>query len=187
MNAMTLVCANPSCQRQVSFDRATIGTVQQCPHCGQKMLVPDLVVSDAQAAIVPVPVMPQPSAHQTHNLQNQAQYYPNNQTVVTGSQHPYNHPAQQMGPQAPYMQQQERHLESQTARRLNMGSGCFAMLAVMFAFGVLSAGITFIFGQSQVITGIALVVGSLAGIAAFMFFGYFAAETTSSSRGSDRR
>lgn len=168
MPVVAFTCTNPNCQRQITFDQEAVGTVQQCPHCSQRVIVPDLVTSNAQTAIVPVSTaapVPVPTIAPV-----------------------YNQP-----PQATQYQQQERHIESQTARKLNMGSGCFAMLAVMFAFLVLAIGSSFIIGSfvpnfnPQFIFGVMSMIGGLAGLAAFVFFGYIATETTSNTRGSDRR
>ena len=62
------------------------------------------------------------------------------------------------------------------------------MLSVMFAVGLLGAGVAMIadadfqraFGYSAVIAGIA-------GIAAFIFFGYYASSTSSTTRGKEQR
>ena len=159
MSTVSFVCTNPNCQRQIVFEQTAVGTVQQCPFCTQRLIVPDAAPLAPQVAVMPA----------------------------------YTAPTMHISTQQPPAHQQERHIESQTARKLNMGSGCFAMIAVIFAFAILS------FGASQVLTsinpnantgvvgGILLMLGGLAGLGAFVFFGYIATETSSSSKGSERR
>jgi DNA-directed RNA polymerase subunit RPC12/RpoP len=147
------VCTNPKCQRQLSFEPSTVGTIQLCPYCSQRVIVPDLLPPESQAAIVPSQAAPS--------------------AVVM--------------PFVSSAQQQEHHQESQTARKLNMGSGCFAMIAVMFAFGILGIGATYILGESRLVQGGLFMLAGIAGLAAFVFFGYIATETSSSSKGSERR
>jgi hypothetical protein len=45
------------------------------------------------------------------------------------------------------MHYMERAQEAQTSRKLKMGSGCFAMLAVMFAVGLVGTGIAVLFPE----------------------------------------
>ena len=71
MSTVTFVCTNPSCQRPLTFDQTTVGTVQQCPHCDQRLIVPDAAPLAPQAAVMPMyapppvysaPTMPLPAA-----------------------------------------------------------------------------------------------------------------------------
>jgi hypothetical protein len=84
--------------------------------------------------------------------------------------------------------QHERSQEAQITRRLRMGSGCFAMLAVMFAVGLMSAGFISALGiDDQRLWGLATMVGGIAGLAAFVYFGYVAQETDAKSSDKGRR
>jgi hypothetical protein len=59
-----------------------------------------------------------------------------------------------------------------------MGSGCLGMLAVMFAVALVGVGIGILTDiQSKSIFAISAVIAGLAGLPAFIFFGYFAPET----------
>lgn len=152
MSVVPVLCTNPQCHCPLAFDQSTIGSIQQCPHCAQRLIVPDIATTDTQL----VPVV---SVSPTNSL-----------------------PAQSLS--AP---QQERHLEHQTARRLNMGSGCFAMFAVLFVVAILGMGVTTMIGNSAVVYGSLYILAALGGLAAFVFFGYIATETSSRSQGSDRQ
>jgi hypothetical protein len=83
---------------------------------------------------------------------------------------------------------QERSAESTRSRRLSMGSGCFAMLAVVFAMTIVAAGLSFIPGANyQKIWAICALIAGLGGLIAFVFFGYIATETASTHRGRDHQ
>ena len=85
---------------------------------------------------------------------------------------------------------QERSVEQHQARKVNMGSGCFAMLAVMFAVAIMGAGIGALFElDPRKLYAVSAMVAGLGGLIAFVFFGYIATETASasSSRGREHR
>lgn len=83
---------------------------------------------------------------------------------------------------------QERSVEQRQARRISMGAGCFAMLAVMFAVGVMAAGIGALFElDPRKLYAVSAMVAGLGGLIAFVFFGYIATETASSSQGREHR
>lgn len=152
MAQVSLSCTNPNCGRQMSFDAQQAGSVQQCPQCGQRIIVPDAAASVPALAV-------QPSAVIAPNVQAER-------------------PAQ-------FAFQQERAVDAHTSRRLKMGSGCFAMLAVMFAVALVGFGIgTVADVDPKKLWGLSAMIAGLAGLAAFVYFGYIATETASSS--SDR-
>lgn len=149
MAEVSLLCT--SCRRQISFDPQYVGSIQQCPHCGQQVIVPNAASANSLSALA---VQAAPVVPVTPIVERQAQYV-------------------------------ERAQEAQTSRRLKMGSGCFAMLAVMFAVGLVGTGVGILTEvDEQKLFGLSAVIGGLAGLAAFVFFGYIATETASSS--SDR-
>lgn len=153
MAQLPLSCTNPDCRHQMSFDTQQAGSVQRCPRCGQRIIVPDTAAAGVPALAV------QPS-------------------TVTA-------PNAQVERPAHFSFQQERAMEAQTSRRLKMGSGCFAMLAVMFAVTLFGFGIgTVADVDPKKLWGWAAMIAGLAGLAAFVYFGYIATETASSS--SDR-
>jgi predicted RNA-binding Zn-ribbon protein involved in translation (DUF1610 family) len=145
-----------SCRREISFDVQHGGSIQQCPHCGQQLIVPNAAQGTASSNL-PAALAARPSP------------VPAATPVVERHMH--------------YM---ERAQEAQTSRKLKMGSGCFAMLAVMFAVGLVGTGIAVLFPEvdQQRLYGLSAVFAGLAGLAAFVYFGYIATETASSS--SDR-
>jgi DNA-directed RNA polymerase subunit RPC12/RpoP len=152
MAQVSFPCTNPNCGRQLFFDTQQVGSVQQCPHCAQRIIVPDAVAN--------LPALPvQPS------------------TVIA--------PNPQVERPAQYAFQQERAIEAQTSRRLKMGAGCFAMIAVMFAVALFGFGVgTVAEVDPKKLWGWSSMIAGLAGLAAFVYFGYIATETASSS--SDR-
>lgn len=164
MSEVIFACTNPTCQRPLAFDHNLAGSVQQCPHCEQRVIVPAILAAHPQATIVPtvVPIASQPSTMSPP-------------------------------PHLPYFREQERQTELRTARKLNMGSGCFAMLAVMFAMSILGYGIGLAISStipgfnSGLLTGLMAILAGLLGLLAFVFFGYIATETASTSRGNERR
>lgn len=77
---------------------------------------------------------------------------------------------------------------STEARRLNMGSGCFAMLAVMFAMVVVYFGLRQVPGYNpDKIGAICSLIAGIGGLVAFVFFGYIATEKASTRRGRDHQ
>jgi hypothetical protein len=83
---------------------------------------------------------------------------------------------------------EERERQDETARKLSTGRGCFAMLSVMFAVGLLGTGVGMILdADGQKVFGSSAVAAGLAGIAAFVFFGYYASSTSSTTRGKEQR
>ncbi len=157
MADVLLSCTNQSCRRPIAFDAQHAGSIQQCPHCGQRVIVPDPAPANAPGALAVQP--PAPIA------------------VTPVEERP-----------VPYAYQQERSLEARTSRRLKMGSGCFAMLAVMFAVGLIATGIgTLTEIDEDKLWGLSALVGGIAGLAAFVFFGYVATETASASTDRGRR
>jgi hypothetical protein len=84
--------------------------------------------------------------------------------------------------------QEERLREAHTSRKLKMGAGCFAMLAVMFAVSLVGWGIGQIAEVSdRQLQGWTTLIAGLAGVAAFVFFGYIATETAERSSDQGRR
>jgi len=154
MADVSLACT--SCRREISFDVQYGGSVQQCPHCGQQLIVPN-ASNPTSAATLPAKLAAQPPPA------------PSATPVVERHMH--------------YV---ERAQEAQTSRKLKMGSGCFAMLAVMFAVGLVGTGVAILLPEldQQRLYGLSAVFAGLAGLAAFVYFGYIATETASSS--SDR-
>jgi Flp pilus assembly pilin Flp len=79
-------------------------------------------------------------------------------------------------------------MEAQSSRKLKMGSGCFAMLAVMFAVALVATGVGIVTEVDQKkLTGWSILFAGVAGLAAFIFFGYFARESAASSSAKERR
>jgi len=69
-----------------------------------------------------------------------------------------------------------------------MGSGCFAMLAVMFAMTVIAIGLTQVWRSNpEKVWAICALIAGLGGLVAFVFFGYIATESASTERGRDHR
>lgn len=67
-------------------------------------------------------------------------------------------------------------------RKVRVGSGCLAMMAVMFAFAILVFGYSLMFDITPGIYGLFVVMTGIAGIGAFAYFGYFAQETENNYR-----
>jgi hypothetical protein len=117
------------------------------------------------------------------------------QQVIVPSQAPGNVPTPVVPrayspniPTQPLFHQEERSREAHTARKLKMGAGCFAMLAVMFAVGLVGWGIGHITDlPDRQIEGWSGLIAGLAGVAAFVFFGYFATETAEKQHDQGRR
>jgi DNA-directed RNA polymerase subunit RPC12/RpoP len=85
---------------------------------------------------------------------------------------------------------EERSIEHRTARKINMASGCFAMLAVMFAIWIMFAGLGAIMEATpRKLYAYSSLAAGLGGLLAFIFFGYIATERASSEaqRGKDQR
>lgn len=166
MSDLTLNCTNPACQRLLSFDQALAGSIQQCPQCAQRIIVPELIFASPQTEIVP---------------------------AASSIAHPISAPL----PVAPQpvlpIREQQQQTEFHTARKLNMGAGCFAMMAVMFAVGILGAGASAVISSilpefnGNLLDGLSFMLAGLLGLGAFVFFGYIATETASTSKGSERR
>lgn len=169
MPAISVVCTNPSCLQPLSFEQALGGTIQQCPKCTQRIIVPEIADPPAQAAIVP---MSAPSPAPIHVA------------VPIASPTP---------PPAPYFREQERHTEFHKARKLNVGAGCFAMISVLFAMGILEFGLFFVINAMLpkynfgLIFGLLSMLAGVLALGAFVFFGYIATETAATSRDSERR
>ena len=152
MTEVSFLCTR--CRHQISFKAEQVNSIQECPNCGQQVLVPSAQLADSAMALT----VQQPQAQ------------PNTPVTRSPAQHGY---------------QQERSREAQASRKLKMGSGCFAMLAVMFATALIADGIGILTEVNQdKLWGLSAVIGGLAGLAAFIFFGYVATETASKS--SDR-
>jgi len=95
-------------------------------------------------------------------------------------------PVHAAAPAAPSYQ--ERFGESSSSRRLNMGSGCFAMLAVMFASGLMVGGLGKILdADPQKAWAYGFIVAGFFGLIAFVFFGYIATESAKTERGREHR
>lgn len=146
--AVSVSCT--SCGNALTFSSDHSGSIQECGHCGQKIIVP----GNAEMAPSSSQLVPQKAP----------------QTVAA---------------QTFYSYQQERAQAAQSSRKLKMGSGCFAMLAVMFAVALMAAG----FGQlfeinKEKLLGLSMLVAGMLGLMAFVYFGYIATETAISS--SDR-
>lgn len=156
MTPIHVACPNPACNRALSYDSRFGGTTQQCPHCGQQLILPG-----APAQLAPVPPVPQYFATAT--------------------------PAARPPSQVAY--QHERSVDAHASRRLKMGQGCFAMLAVMFAVAIVGVGVAWLSKDDakQTVGAVAAVAAGLAGLAAFVFFGYFAVETAHKSQDTGRR
>ena len=95
-------------------------------------------------------------------------------------------PAVNVAGQQSVYHQHERSVEQHMSRTLKMGQGCFAMLAVMFAIGLVGWGVGNIVDAPKWWSWTALIAG-LAGVVAFVFFGYYATETAEASKDHGRR
>lgn len=185
MPTVQCLCPNMQCQRPLSFDRSLIGTVQQCPSCAQQMYVPDAPATSSPLYPPPAtgPVQPPvaPPPVQYPPVQQPQQGYPQYQHMPMQV---YTPPTVQAPPPQPAIHTEMEHA---VERKLNMSSGCFAMFAMMFAIGIMGCGFGSIFGASEIIMGIIFLLAGLAGIGAFIFFGYFATATATKSKTSERK
>ncbi len=71
----------------------------------------------------------------------------------------------------------ERDDRGQKTRKVKMGSGCLAMLAVMFGITILGVGANLIVGLGEKTMGVFMLLSGIGGIVAFVYFGYWATET----------
>jgi hypothetical protein len=173
-----------------AIDQGYIGTMLTCPSCQTQQI---FAAPQAQGYMPvqqpqgPMPVQ-QPQQPQAMMPMQAAQIYQPQPQQMTPQQQWNQHyqMAAQVQPQ-PFVQQ-ERASHHITSRKINMGGGCLAMLAVFAAFTLIGGGLTFVFNFiSQALCGIWMILGALASIAAFAFFGYFASESSVSLSGVDRR
>jgi hypothetical protein len=88
----------------------------------------------------------------------------------------------------PLYHHEERSREAHVSRKLKMGAGCFAMIAVMFAVSLVGYGIGRIADvPDRQLQGWTTLIAGLAGVVAFIFFGYWATETAERSQDQGRR
>lgn len=184
MHGVEFNCANPQCGRLMSFDQRLVGTHQRCPYCQHELVVPPPVQRGLVPSYAPPggPVRSQvPGGIDPYSAAPPMHAHP-----LPGSA---SAPVQvAASPWAPAAAVQQREMQTHTARKLNLGSGCLAMLAVIFGVGLVGFGLAVLLDlEDKRASGLILILAGLGGVLAFIFFGYIATETSSTSRGRDQR
>src|SRR5690348_9469326 len=101
-----------NCGQPLNYAPEQAGSLQECFRCHQRLIVPG-----AASTGLPVPVA-------------QAGAPPVSPSGYTANSYTQ-----------PLYQHEERSREAHVSRKLKMGAGCFAMLAVMFAVSLVGYGI----------------------------------------------
>ncbi len=79
-------------------------------------------------------------------------------------------------------QREEGDYQRRTRRKVKMGAGCLAMMAVLFTFFILALGYNTIVGITDTTGGLITIGAGIGGIGAFFYFGYWATETEDDTR-----
>jgi len=125
-----------------------MGTIQKCPNCGQKIFVPEDDVQSLQEYVPPTTGKPIQTAHKPDAI--------------------YGYPA---------ARSMERGSQVHKSRKVKMSAGCTGMLAVMFGIFILGFGYNLISELSEGAVGFFIILAGLGGLAAFVYFGYWATES----------
>lgn len=147
MAILDLTCSNPQCKKHLSFDVDLAGSVQPCPRCGRKLMLPEL---DEEV----LPFKEPPPIRLNHLLDTYRE--PENVT--------------------PVYDKQKNSYQSRTRKQVKAGAGCMAMFGTIVGIFFIGMGLSMAGYFSWESMGGLMAFAGLAGVGAFAYFGYFAIE-----------